>query len=141
MTYRGYKLPALTKGNLVKRYKRFLADVELESGKIITVHCPNSGSMKGCAVPGSDVWLSESDNPKRKSMDIKTAIEITNGFKAIEKDDPVKYDFCLTRFGIQRNLNMEDLKTIIVAGFKSAFLPMRQKAILLNLVNKELEKF
>ena len=39
------------------------------------------------------------------------------------------------------NLNMEDLKTIIVAGFKSAFLPMRQKAILLNLVNKELEKF
>lgn len=50
---------------------------------------------------------------KRKSMDLKTAIDITRGFKAIEKKDPVKYDFCLTRFGIQRGLSMEDLKDFL----------------------------
>ena len=56
----------LIPGKLIKRYKRFLADIELESGEIITAHCPNSGSMKSCANPGWKVMLSESDNPKRK---------------------------------------------------------------------------
>lgn len=62
----GYALPPLIEGRLIKRYKRFLADIELENGNIITAHCPNSGSMKGCAVPGSPAWVSESGNPKRK---------------------------------------------------------------------------
>lgn len=62
----GYKLPELIKGKLIKRYKRFLADVEMETGEVITAHCPNSGSMKGCAIEGAPVWLSVSDNPKRK---------------------------------------------------------------------------
>lgn len=56
----------LIPGILLRRYKRFLADVRLESGETVTAHCANSGSMKRCADPGWKVLLSESDNPKRK---------------------------------------------------------------------------
>ena len=55
----------LIPGRLVKRYKRFFADVELETGEIVTAHCANTGAMTGIKAPGLPVWLSRSDNPKR----------------------------------------------------------------------------
>ena len=58
--------PKLVRGTLVKRYKRFLADVRLDNGKIVTAHCPNTGSMTGCSESGQPVYLSRHDNPKRK---------------------------------------------------------------------------
>nr|WP_289072917.1 DNA/RNA nuclease SfsA [uncultured Halomonas sp.] len=61
MTY-----PSLVSGTLLRRYKRFLADVRLDSGEDVVAHCPNTGSMKAVNVPGCRVWLSPSDNPKRK---------------------------------------------------------------------------
>jgi len=56
----------LLAGRLIKRYKRFLADVELESGEIVTAHCANPGSMLGLKQPGAKIWLSPAANPKRK---------------------------------------------------------------------------
>ncbi|WP_404344641.1 DNA/RNA nuclease SfsA [Vreelandella venusta] len=61
MTY-----PGLVPGTLLRRYKRFLADVRLDSGEEVVAHCPNTGSMKAVNVPGCRVWLSPSNNPKRK---------------------------------------------------------------------------
>lgn len=66
--------PPLARGLLLRRYKRFLADITLESGEIITIHCPNTGSMKNCWAEETPCWYSDSGNPKRK---YRHTLEIT----------------------------------------------------------------
>ncbi|WP_108944538.1 DNA/RNA nuclease SfsA [Shewanella halifaxensis] len=58
--------PSFDSGVLIKRYKRFLTDIRLENGDTVTIHCPNTGSMRNCLFEGEKVWFSVSDNPKRK---------------------------------------------------------------------------
>ncbi len=60
------QLPPLTNGWILRRYRRFLADVELEDGRLVVAHVPNTGRMTGCWAPGAPVQLSHSDNPRRK---------------------------------------------------------------------------
>lgn len=58
--------PELEQGRLLVRYKRFLADIETDTGELLTIHCPNTGSMLNCMMPNGRVWFSRSSDPKRK---------------------------------------------------------------------------
>lgn len=69
----------LISGRLIQRYKRFLADIRLESGETITAACPNTGSMLGLTAPGSRVWVSESDSATRKYRHTWELIEADGG--------------------------------------------------------------
>lgn len=82
-TFSGLPWPELTTGKLIKRYKRFLADVELEDGRTVTAHCPNSGSMKACSEPGRTVYLSYHNNPKRKLKYTWELIEMPNSLVGV----------------------------------------------------------
>ncbi|MDP5209149.1 DNA/RNA nuclease SfsA [Microbulbifer sp. 2205BS26-8] len=66
--------PPLQKATLLRRYKRFLADVESPEGEVFTIHCPNTGSMKNCWIVGGPCWYSDSGNHKRK---YRHTLEIT----------------------------------------------------------------
>ncbi len=73
--------PPLQEAKLIKRYKRFLADVELADGATITVHCPNTGSMYNCQRAGSRIWYSTSKNAERKYPNTWEIIEVDNRHK------------------------------------------------------------
>ncbi|WP_374443561.1 DNA/RNA nuclease SfsA [Pseudomonas panipatensis] len=59
-------VPALEEARLLRRYKRFLADIETATGERLTIHCPNTGSMLNCMSEGGRVWFSRTSDPKRK---------------------------------------------------------------------------
>ncbi|MCG6882050.1 MAG: DNA/RNA nuclease SfsA [Deltaproteobacteria bacterium] len=60
------KWPKLIEGTLIKRYKRFMADVKLRNHHVVTAHCPNSGSMKTCCETGRKIYLSRHNKPSRR---------------------------------------------------------------------------
>lgn len=78
----------LVSGTLIKRYKRFLADVTLDTGEIITAHCANPGGMIGLNMPGLPVWLSKSNDPKRKLAYSLELVELPTGLVGINTAHP-----------------------------------------------------
>ena len=83
----------LVAGTLIKRYKRFLVDVKLETGEIIVAHCTNSGSMKSCIEEGAQVYLSLVDDPKRKTQFTWEMIKINEKWIGINTMIPNKIAF------------------------------------------------
>jgi len=76
------KFPSvLEEGILLQRYKRFLADVRLADGRVVTLHCPNTGAMTNCAEPGSRVWFSMSDKAGRKYPGTWEMVETAAGHR------------------------------------------------------------
>jgi len=78
----------LISGKLIRRYKRFLADVELEDGSVITAHCTNSGSMKSCIEEGAPVLLTRHNDPKRKTQYTWEMIYLNGGWIGINTSVP-----------------------------------------------------
>jgi sugar fermentation stimulation protein A len=78
----------LVHGRLIRRYKRFLADVTLDDGREVTAHCTNSGSMKSCLEEGSEVWLTPVNDPKRVTQYTWEMIRIGGDWVGINTSHP-----------------------------------------------------
>jgi len=83
----------LIHGRLIKRYKRFLADVKLDDGTVVTAHCTNSGTMKTCLEEDAEVYLSPANDPKRKTKFTWEMIKINDNWIGVNTGVPNKLAF------------------------------------------------
>jgi sugar fermentation stimulation protein A len=86
-------LDPLIRGRLIKRYKRFMADVELENGDVVTAHCANSGSMLSVNEPGSEVWISPARNLDRKLKFTWELLRVGDAWVGVNTAHPNKLVF------------------------------------------------
>ena len=134
------KLPPLWSGVLIARYKRFLADIRLDDGRVITAHCPNTGSMRAVNVPGCRVWVSWHDNPKRRLPWTWELIELPDGAmasihtgranalvqEALESGGILPFD---RAWGLQREVRVDDSRLdfrLTTEGDESVWLEVKQ---------------
>ncbi|MGJ3233245.1 MAG: DNA/RNA nuclease SfsA [Oceanicaulis sp.] len=89
----------LQPGRLIRRYKRFLADIELDAGGMVTAHCPNPGSMMGLKAPGSRCWVSQSADPRRKLKHTLEIVEADDTLVAMNTMSPNKIAEAAIRSG------------------------------------------
>lgn len=138
-----YNYPhALVHGQLVRRYKRFMADVRLDDGNVVVAHCTNSGSMKSCLEEGAEVWLSPVDNPARKTRFTWEMIRIGEGWVGINTSIPnvlafeaMKQDAIpgLEGYGeIRREVKFRDSRFDIFAQGKQGSCFVEVKNVTLN---------
>lgn len=121
--------PPLLRGTLIRRYKRFLADVRLDGGETVTAHCPNSGKMTECAEPGQPVYLSESDNPKRKLKFTWELIEMPDSLVGVNTQTPNRLVAESIRQGRIPELNgYDDIRREVPVGENSRIDLMLQRA-------------
>lgn len=116
---------ALIHGRLIKRYKRFLADIRLDNNQIITAHCTNSGSMKSCLEDNAEVYLTPVNDPKRKTKFTWEMIKINNDWVGINTGNPNKLAFEAVKNGeigklkgyteVRREVTFEDSRFDVMA--------------------------
>ena len=99
---------ALTHGKLIKRYKRFLADVTLDNGEQTTAHCTNSGTMKSCLEGGAEVYMTPVDDPKRKTKYTWEMIKINGDWVGINTNIPNQLAYEAVKQGEIKELSRYD---------------------------------
>jgi sugar fermentation stimulation protein A len=110
----------LVQARLIKRYKRFLADVELPDGSVVVAHCANSGSMLGCKEPGSLVYLSPNTNPKAKLDWRWEMLEVDGALVGINTSHPNRLVEAAIQDGTIRELqNYAEMKREVKYGVNS----------------------
>jgi len=134
---------ALIKGKFIKRYKRFFADIKLDK-EIVTAHCPNTGSMKGLLDKGNEVFISKSDNPKRKLKYTLEIIKVKKNLVGVNTHFANKIAF----HGLSNNLikeisNNENIKPEVFFNKETRFdflIEKKQQKIFVEVKNVTLSR-